>query len=130
MSAVKAHMARMSEVLEALIDVVGAKAVTDRIEARRKERGTRAIVANENEWRDRVAAGEAHPVKVVSETSYIFGRAPGDKPVCGPVTAVAARERKALTRARVGGTCKINGQPTVILAAYEDGPAPGKAARP
>ncbi len=123
MSELKAHVARLTEVVEAIVDIMGTKAVEDRVNERRKARATSAIIANENEWRDKVAAGEAHPVKVLSKTSYIFGRAPGDKPVCGPVTAVAAKERRALTRARVGATCTINGQPTVILAAYEEGPA-------
>jgi len=130
-AALARQAARQAEVIEALVDCVGAKQVAARIEERRKERMTRDIVANENDWKEKVAAGDAHPVKKVTKTSYIFARGPGDKPVCGPVSSVADKERQQLVRrGRVGATCKINGEPTVILAAYEDGPAPGKAAGP
>ena len=119
-------VARVTEILEAVIDVVGAKEVQAQVEVRRKERLVRDIVAEENAWKEKVAAGDAHPVKKLSKTSYIFARGPGDKPVCGPVSSVAQKERRQLVaRGRVGSTCKINGEPTVILAAYEDGPAKG-----
>ncbi len=125
-----AAVARLTEVLEAVIDLVGAPKVEARVAAKRKERLVRTIVTNENEWKEKVAAGEAHPVKRLSPKSYIFARGPGDKPVCGPVDSVAEPERRALIRRSVGATCTINGQPTVILSAFEDGPAPGKGAKP
>ncbi len=130
MGAIGATLARLTEVLEAVVYIIGPKTVEARVEAYRKQRLTRAIVTNENEWKERVAAGEAHAVKRISPKSYIFARGPGDKPVCGPVDSVAEPERRALIRRSVGATCTINGQPTVILAAFEDGPAPGKAAKP
>lgn len=120
------QVARQAEVVEVLVDLAGSKEVEARLTARRKERLVRDIVTNENEWKEKVAAGDAHPVKKLSKTSYIFARGPGDKPVCGPVASVAEKERRQLVaRGRVGATCKINGEPTVILAAYEDGPAKG-----
>ena len=121
-------VARLTEVLEAVVDLVGSQAVEEKVSAKRKARALANVIAAENDWKEKVAAGEAHEARKVGKTSFLFGMAPGDKPICGPLDTVPAKDRKRLLGARVGAKVKIAGQPVVLLSAYNPGPAPGKKA--
>jgi hypothetical protein len=113
-------VARLTEVLEAVIDLVGSKSVEARVNARRRERQLAQLVAAENEWKERCAGGDARAVKVLGLKSFIFGFGPGGKPVCGPVAAVGDRDRAALVGQLVGGAVHIAGEQVIVQAAYED----------
>ena len=121
-------VARLTEVLEAVVDLVGSKAVEEKVTAKRKARTLANVLAAENDWKEKVAAGEAHEARKVGKKSFMFGMAPGDKPICGPFETVPPKDRKRLLGARVGAKVKIGGQPVVLLSAYNPGPGPGKKA--
>lgn len=120
------QVARLTEICEVLIDFVGTKQVEKRLEERRRDRESVRTAAAENAWTEKVAGGDAKPVKVISESSYIFGVAPGNRPVCGPVKFVADAERDALIGGLVGATYTISGEPTIIRSAFEDTAKPAE----
>lgn len=114
------QVARLTEICEVLIDFVGTKQVEKRLDERRRDRESVRTAAAENGWTEKVAGGDARAVKVISADSYIFGVAPGNRPVCGPVKYIAEEERGRLIGGLVGATYTISGEPTIIRAAFEE----------
>lgn len=124
------QVARLSEICEVLVDFVGAEHVERRLKERRRDRESVRAATAENSWVEKVAGGDARKVTVLTEASYIFGVAPGNRPVCGPMKYIDEEDRKQLLGGVVGATYTIAGQPTIIRAAFEDTSKPEGEAAP
>lgn len=66
-------LAQNSEVIEAIIEHVGADAINDIVESKRLERAEKAALAEQEALTQAIADGYVTPVDVIAEDSFIVG---------------------------------------------------------
>ena len=111
--------------IDALVAAVGQDLFQRCLEANARAQEVKLVQLSEQGWQARVAEGEAHQVKVVTATSYLFGNWDGAAPMCTPFESMLPEYRAALEGTRVGVKVKIGKQTLVLTKVFVEGPEPG-----
>jgi hypothetical protein len=128
--AIDQQVAQHAEFIDALIAAVGQDLFAKCLAANQRAREAELVAQSEAIWQARVGEGEAHAVKVVSASSYVFGTWDRASPMCGPVAALPEETRGKVLDARVGTKVKIGTKSLAITKAFEEGPAPPIEGKP